>query len=90
MTQVASAKGDYRATSYDAWSVVGPVLSALRSAAITWVRARCAHDCPMSDPDSDPEPWIHPHPAITSNMQLVSHLSCSRRLLRGRFALYYA
>ena len=34
-------KGDYRATSYDAWSVVGPVLSALRSAAITWVRLAC-------------------------------------------------
>lgn len=36
--QVAFLKGDYRATSYDAWSVMGPVLSALRSAAVTWVR----------------------------------------------------
>ena len=33
-------KGDYQATSYDAWSVLGPVLSALRSAAVTWVRPR--------------------------------------------------
>ena len=32
-------KGDYRATNYDAWSVVGPVISALRSAAVTWVRS---------------------------------------------------
>ena len=38
--QVAFLKGDYRATSYDAWSVMGPVLLALRSAAVTWVRPR--------------------------------------------------
>lgn len=36
--QVAQAKGDYRAASYDAWSMEEPLITALQSSATTWVR----------------------------------------------------
>ena len=52
--QVAHAKRDYELSSadYDFWNVRAPVLSAVRSAALTWVRSRYSSSINLSDTGS--------------------------------------
>lgn len=62
MPQVAAAKRDYSldSVSYDAWSVREPVVAAMKSAALTWVRA------------APPPSLATSHPLVLTSCQPVS------------------